>query len=306
MPNIASGHAHGKIILMGEHAVVYGQPAIAMPLKNITLNVSISPCKQLYINCDFYQGLLQSMPELFRSLQVLIEQILKFLNQEKATFKINLNSQIPIERGMGSSAAVAVATTRALFDYFNTPLSNETLLNFVNISETIAHGKPSGIDALLTSHNQPYYFIKGKQPEPIINNLAATLIVADTGITGQTKLAVQNVKQLLEKQPETTQTTIQQLGQLATQSKRALTHNQPVLLGQYMNQAHNLLQNLNISIPELDNLTKTALNAGAYGAKLTGGGLGGCMIALCEPNKASTIQQQLLTAGAKQTWCVHF
>lgn len=300
LKNQATGIAHGKIILMGEHAVVYNEPAIALPLKNLLLKAQIIPHSHLYIECDFYTGLISSMPELFKSLKTLIYTILTEINREDATFKLKLTSDIPIERGMGSSAAVAVATTKAIYNYFNLNLTKEKLLSLVNIAETIAHGKPSGIDALLTSSNEAYYFIKNQKPLPISMNLDATLIVADTGITGQTKLAVQNVKNLVKKRPETN-LIIKKIGKLTNQAHLAMQNNDLNLLGNVMTKAHQALISLQISNKNLDRLVNLSLINGAYGAKLTGGGLGGCMIALVDTQEAQKIAEILKENGAKKT-----
>lgn len=301
MLNNATGLSHGKIILMGEHSVVYNQPAIAIPLTNIQMKAYISKYHKLYIDCDFYTGLLSSMPELFNSLKTLIYYILDEYNLSNETFKLQLESDIPIERGMGSSAAVAVATVKALNNYFSLNLSQEEILKFVNISETIAHGKPSGLDALLTSNYTPYYFIKNQTPIPIETNLEAILIVADSGITGQTKLAVQNVQKLINENTQTIKI-IQQLGELTSDAKDTMINNQPSKLGQLMTLAHKNLQKLNVSNNKIDQLVDVSLGNGALGAKMTGGGLGGCMIALAYKNNTQKINQALKDCGVKNIW----
>ncbi|MGO2082623.1 mevalonate kinase [Vagococcus sp.] len=302
---IGEGIANGKIILLGEHSVVYHQPSIAIPFPAVQIKTTVaSQTGKTKIDCDFYHGLIEEMPELLESLKETIRVCLERLEQTKTPLHLTIESSIPAERGMGSSAAVAVATTRALFDYFDTPLSQKELLEIVDISEKIAHGNPSGLDALMTSSSIPYYYIKGEPFQPINLHLNAWLIVADTGITGQTKEAVTSVaKKLNGPDQDQYKIKIDELGVLALQGKIALEKNQPLLLGKQMTMVHQLLQQLDVSNQTLDLLVQIALQNEALGAKLTGGGRGGCMIALAKDEKtAQKISHALKEAGAKKTW----
>lgn len=297
----AQGTAHGKIILMGEHSVVYHQPAIALPFFSVEVITSIQPSQELTLECDFYQGTVAKMPELLKSLQTTIHTCLDRLGQTEANIAIQIQSTIPIERGMGSSAAVAVATTRAIYRYFNHHLPQSELLAIVDIAEHIAHGNPSGLDALMTSSDIAYRFVKDEGMSPLQSHLDAYLVIADTGETGQTKEAVQAVKQLID-QPHY-QHIIQKLGHYAEEASQCLYHNQAEKLGQFMTQAQQCLRELTVSSPKLDYFVATALQNGALGAKLTGGGRGGCMIALAATKSAAEkIERALLQAKARKTW----
>ncbi|MGX6961188.1 mevalonate kinase [Vagococcus xieshaowenii] len=299
--SIGIGNSHGKIILMGEHSVVYGKPAIAIPFPSVGIIATVTPHpEELMISCEFYQGLVSEMPELLESLRHVITISLDYLNKNE-TLSIGIQSTIPAERGMGSSAAVAVATVRGIFDYFEVSLTNELLLSIVGESEKIAHGNPSGLDALMTSSTTPYFFAKNQFMTPFSLNLDACLIVADTGITGQTKAAVAEIASK-QHQKEVSEM-ISRLGELAEASKIYITNNQPLDLGKAMIASHQLLAKLNVSNDCLDQLVKVALNNGAIGAKLTGGGRGGCMIALAtSKQEAQHIQKALTSHGAKNTW----
>jgi len=302
---IGLGESHGKIILLGEHAVVYNYPSIAIPFPKTSIHTIVAPAEnQTTISCNFYTGLLGDMPELLDSLKECIRLSLSDINETETALDITIKSTIPAERGMGSSAAVAVATTRAIYDYFDIELSQKKLLELVNTSEKIAHGNPSGLDALMTSSSTPYYFKKGKKEIPLKMNLEAVLVVADTGETGQTKEAVESISNKLKGQQETYyQTLINDLGHLPDKGRLALESNQATLLGTYMTQAHNILKELGVSSVTLDNLVETALTHHALGAKLTGGGRGGCMIALASDKiSAHEIAHRLEQQGAKQTW----
>ncbi|MGX7024354.1 mevalonate kinase [Vagococcus hydrophili] len=299
------GEANAKIILLGEHSVVYNQPSIAIPFPAAKTTATIKETvDQTIIHCEFYHGLLDEMPELLESLKETIRVTLKQLGKENYPLEITIESQIPAERGMGSSAAVSVATTRALFDFFDTNLTQENLLAIVDISEKIAHGNPSGLDALMTSSSMPFYYIKGQPFEAINLNLDAYLVVGDTGKTGQTKEAVASIsKKLTGSDSAETKKSIDQLGELAKKGRFFLENNEPTKLGLIMTHVHQLLTKLGVSSPELNQLVETAQKSGAIGAKLTGGGRGGCMIALAHDRiDAEKISQDLVASGAKKTW----
>ncbi|HEL2553839.1 TPA: mevalonate kinase [Streptococcus suis] len=298
------GKANGKIILMGEHAVVYGQPAIAMPFSAVEITAQVRAQGQaLSVACDFYEGLVHKMPKIWESLKHAIRfSLYRIGAPTDPAIHIEISSTIPAERGMGSSAAVAVAVARALFAYYKKELTDSELWDIVQSSEKIAHGNPSGIDATTTSGKSPVFFIKHQPIEPFELTLHAHLVVADTGVTGNTLEAISDVADLLEKKPEAIKL-VEELGNLTRQAKEDLATDQAELLGSRMNQAHALLQELGVSDPSLDKLVSLAQENGALGAKLTGGGRGGCMIALARTAQdAQKLAHILDQAGARQTW----
>ncbi|MDT2757425.1 mevalonate kinase [Enterococcus asini] len=301
MQVIATGVASGKIILMGEHAVVYGKPAIAMPFAATKITATMQQASQDFLTSNYYSGSLAQAPANLMNLQHLISQLRKDFVAPFVDCQIT--STIPAERGMGSSAAVAVAVTRAFLAWQEIPETQELLLKYVNASEKIAHGNPSGIDAAATSGNQPIFFQKELPLEPFELNLTGALIVADTGVKGKTRDTVADVATLLRLQPEKTRSAIDKLGTLTKSARLAISNNQPAVLGQLMNQAQTVLQQLSVSDASLDHLVQVARHNGALGAKLTGGGRGGCMIALARDfAQAKIIANQLENEGAKATW----
>lgn len=301
---IGHGQASGKIILMGEHSVVYGEPAIAFPFQETFISTKVEPNTLMIVECHYFSGKLSEVPPKLKSIQEVILQTLSVLHQENTQLKITITSTIPAERGMGSSAAAAVSIVRALFDYFDVPCTQETLLNLVNRAEDIAHGNPSGIDAAATSGNESLFFIKGHPLETFPMNVSnAFLIVADTGIKGQTREAVRDVAHLFEQNKQAVSKHITELGHLTRLAKQAILADDVYALGKVMNQAQIQLKALTVSNEQLDQLVDVARKNGALGAKLTGGGRGGCMIALADSKKqAVKIAAAIKSTGAVATW----
>lgn len=295
--------AFGKVILMGEHAVVYGQPAIALPLKAMQVTTIIESSNQLEIDTFYFKGELSKAPDNLNNLKAVIRRTLEALEKSNETFRLIIKSNIPAERGVGSSAAVANSIVKAIFNFYEKSLSSDLLFELAQVSEKIAHGNPSGLDTLVTVADYPLYYIRGQKIESFKINCSAYLVVADSGLKGETKLAVGELAKLKETNPEFVNDAIIKLGKLTQLSKDYLVKNNSLQLGKVMSQAHQILKALSISNHSLDNLVVTALDAGALGAKLTGGGKGGCIIALANNEaEAKHISKALQASGALETW----
>ena len=298
------GIAHAKIILVGEHAVVYNQPAIAIPLTNLTVTTTIRPTfSGQTIESSTFHGDLDELGANVEGLRQLILKLLQSLNLVDAPFTLEIETNIPQERGFGASAAFATSITKAFFDYVKAPLSPEQLKHFTDLAEGISHGSASGLDAATVGSDDPIWFVKNETLTAFKMTLTGTLVVADTGIHGQTMHAVNIVKSNLDDDYDLTWQKIVHLGQNAEKVRTDLTHNHPEHVGLLFTAAHHELQSLGVSHPKLDNLVNAALHAGALGAKLTGAGIGGAMFALAKNNDdAITIANALTKAGAQNTW----
>lgn len=299
------GTSHAKIILMGEHSVVYGQPAIALPLPSVQLSVTLSSRQdnQRIIKSRYYHGSLENLPSSMIGIKKLIDTLSARFNDQETGWDLKIESQLPAERGMGSSAASAIAIIRAFFDYYDEPLDRTLLLQLADVEEQITHRSPSGLDAATVSSDKPLFYVKGRIGVPIEMNLDASLVIADTGKKGATKEAILAVKDELKNNNEKAEEHIKHLGELVNQTKDYLVQNDIVKLGDALNFAQTDLVALNVSDPSLDHLIHVARDNGALGAKLTGGGRGGCMIALMQTAMgARRLASILKENGAHDIW----
>mgnify|MGYP000961834703 CR=1 FL=1 len=301
----ASGTSHAKAILIGEHAVVYSQPAIALPITTIRMQVTVTPRPQneQLVQSAFFNGdIRQAKTTRFNGIATLIRQLLVRFDAKTQGFKLNIISDLPPERGMGSSAATAIAVIRCFYAAFDEPLDHDTLLRWADVSEHIIHGNPSGIDAATCSAARPQWLIRGHEPRNIAQPQRGVIVIADSGVQGQTGAAVAAVARLLAANPEEQQH-ITALGQLTRKMALALAEDDIEAIGSMMNAAQTHLQSLGVSSVRLDELISAATKAGALGAKLTGSGMGGCILALTANEQAArVVDRALLQAGATQTW----
>ena len=281
------GFSHSKIILMGEHSVVYGYPAIAIPLKNIQMECIVERSRVPFFHNEK------------DTLSTAVHTALKYLSKKNENIKYKVISDIPPKRGMGSSAAVSIAAIRGVLDYFNRKVDNMTLEKLVNEAEIIAHNTPSGLDAKTCLSDSAIKFIKNKGFKNIDMNLGAYLLIADTGIHGHTRDAIMNIKNMGNKALPM----LEKLGKLTEETEKFIEKKDVVNIGKNMIFAHEELKMLGVSIEKSDILVKTAIAEGAYGAKMSGGGLGGCIIALMESReKAEMTAKKLMEKGAVNIW----
>lgn len=304
LPETASGRAHGKIILIGEHAVVHNEPAIAIPFTSANVEVLIERITgETIINSIYHKGKISQAPETLNNLLRTLEAVCRHFKVAVENMKITIQSNIPAERGMGSSAAVATALVRALFNFFGEELTDDLLDRFVTISEKIAHGNPSGLDAKVVRSDQAVYFIRNQKEDFFDSSLPGYLVVGDTGHHGETIHAVADVSKLVDDVSTGGKQLIHALGNLTNNARSFIEKADIFSLGKVLSKAQEHLRKLTVSNENLDTLIEAALENGALGAKLTGGGRGGCMIALVEDEmQAEKLALALQTAGAVKTW----
>ena len=302
---MTTSSAPGKIILFGEHAVVYGRPALAVPVTQVHADVEVldADCPGIWINAPDIDlnARLKTLPSDHPIASIIhnflfISRISPFPNID-----IKITSTIPVASGLGSGAAVTVALTRELSSHLNYSMTDEEINAFTYEIEKLHHGTPSGIDNTVVTYAKPVYFVKGRPIETFKVGHPFTIVIGNTGISAPTKESVGDVRKLWEGDKSKWENVFDEIGEIAKQARNSIESGRWEELGTLMDQNHQLLQEMTVSSPELDTLVSSAKQAGAPGAKMSGGGRGGNMIALVESEHAETVAKSLMEAGAKST-----
>lgn len=300
---IAVSDAHSKLILVGEHAVVYGKPAIAIPFPLKVRSMIKESSGPITFESAIYTGPIDSIPVKMKGISACIKETLHYLNRPFKGLLIRIDSSIPLGRGLGSSAAIAIAIVRSLFSFYGQKPSQNELFSIVQIAETYAHGKPSGIDMAAVLSECPIWFQKGKEAAPLKAGRPLCIVVSDTGRIGDTHTAVENVRKRYLLEQSKVQKSLEEIEKIADAAKNALLDGNMNLLGKLLDGNQQELIALGVSDDGLNRLIETARNTGALGAKLTGGGLGGCMLALASSlEQARVIAKELMKYGASKCW----
>jgi mevalonate kinase len=300
--------APGKIILFGEHAVVYGRPAIAVPVTQLRAKAVIAPDPlapqgrvQVSAPDVGVEASLDELPD-DHPLALAVRAVMALLSIERLpALRLTVSSTIPIASGLGSGAAVSAAIARALSAFLGHPFADDQVSHIAYQVDQVHHGTPSGIDNTVIAYAQPIFFHRG---QPFLRLCAAqpfTVVIGNSGVPSSTAAVVGDVRRRLEATPEPYETLFDEIAEIAIQARSAIEGGRAGTLGDLMKRNHALLQKLDVSSPELDRLVEAALAAGANGAKLCGAGRGGNMIALAAPESAPVIAGSLRAAGAVNT-----
>jgi hydroxymethylglutaryl-CoA reductase len=299
--NVSGGY--GKIILLGEHAVVYGRHAIATPIP-LAIQAHVQrggDGVQLIIPRWGVEQRLHRSAEKQHSYEKSLAIIFKTLGLERESMRLEIFPNVPRAMGLGGSAAIAVATIRALDHCFELGLDDERVNELAFECEKIAHGTPSGIDNTLSTYGQTMLFRSGESPlrKVIEIDHAVQLVVGISGIESLTAATVARVCKAREAHPELYENIFNQIDSLVIEGVNALVGHKLETLGELMNICHGLLNAMQVSSWELEEMIQIARRHGALGAKLTGGGGGGSIIALCppEPGAADRIESGIREAG---------
>jgi len=297
--------APGKAILFGEHAVVYGKPAIAVPLSGIRAAATgIARANPLAIFAEdlapFPLKIGGEHCDQPNPLALMACLTTKHLGATSIKGDISIRSDIPIASGLGSGAAVSAALGRAIARLHDLEIPDADLNRLVFEVEKLHHGTPSGIDNTVVVFEMPIYFVKGAGAEFINFGKPLRLVLADTEIASLTRDAVADVRSMAHCEPARIARVFDEIGNIVNEARDCIERGARDRLGALMTANHRLLQALTVSSPELDILVDAALGAGALGAKLSGGGRGGNIIALAEDDAVTAIERSLREAGAKR------
>lgn len=245
------------MFLFGEHAVVYGKPGIAMAIKPRVF-VTVRQTKRAQrAKSPYIDGCFEAMG---------------------VSGSVYINSQLPSSSGLGSSAAVTVATLCAINDEFGKKKSREDIANMAfEVEKTVQKGRASPTDTTVSAYGGIVFISKGERRRLPPQNIQ--LVIGDSLVSHSTAKMVEQVSDLKKKHPTIVDPVLDAIEGVSLSAIHHLDN--PKELGRYMNMNHSLLEVLGVGHPQLSRLVFAARNAGAFGAKITGAGGGGCMIALC-------------------------
>lgn len=307
--SVTEASAPGKIILFGEHAVVYGEPAIAAPVSQVRAwaRVSDADGEGVYISAPDLREehwLEESSHDDALAAAVRLVQVAAGL-EKLPSLRIEVRSDIPIASGLGSGAATAAALIRALAHHLHLPdvASNSRVADLTYEVEKIHHGTPSGIDNTVVALEQAIYFVR-RRPSNLIEPFSVaqpvTLLVADSGVRSSTRQVVGDVRRRWQAQRRYFEELFASCGRIADAARSALQDGRLEDVGRLMNENQTVLEAMTVSGPELERLIAAARTAGAAGAKLSGAGRGGNMIALVDEDSLEAVEEVLLRGGARR------
>jgi mevalonate kinase len=302
---MTSASAPGKVILLGEHAVVYGQPALAVPVLQVQARATVvtqsGPTKRGIRIIAPAVDLESELDDLDNQhpLAVAVRMTMRACGVNRPpALDLRIESDIPVAAGLGSGAAVSVAVVRALSQHLDCHLSQAQQSSIAFEVEKLHHGTPSGIDNTVVTFARPVFFVKGQPPTPFDIGRGFDLIVADSGRPSSTAEAVARVRNAYDADRQSVGLTFETIGDLVAEARQAIAAGDIGRLGSLMDENQTQLEKLGVSTPELDTLIAAARSAGASGAKLSGGGLGGNVIALLSGQDEERVMDALRTAGA--------
>ncbi|MEM1537783.1 MAG: mevalonate kinase [Candidatus Nezhaarchaeales archaeon] len=301
--------APGKCIITGEHFVVHGEPALVMAInRRVYVESRLKEGSDVQIasedlglaGCfidDEYKPILGGMrgEAVLKPVKAAVMEVFKEAKTVKG-LDLRIRSQIPVSSGLGSSAALVVASIAAVSRLLEVELSKEELFKLAVEAEKVVHVKPSGIDPLISIGGGIIAFRREEGFLPVKSPVSLPLVLGNTKTPRSTGEMVNRVAKLKEKYPEIIDPLFHSAGRLTIKAIEAVRSGDLVTLGELMNINHELLSAIGVSTPKLDNLVRKAREAGALGAKLTGAGGGGFMVALCPKERVSKVFKAIKNA----------
>jgi mevalonate kinase len=299
---MGKGSGFGKVILFGEHFVVHGVPGIVSAIDSTTDAEVKKTQKGITVKDERKTAKGYSEEKKLQQLES-IERMLKTMKIDpKTPLSLWIGGNLPGFSGLGASAASSVAIARAITEEFGMNLADEKINQIAYEAEKAYAGTPSGIDNTAATYGGLLWFKKNMSGGPdTIEKLSirkpVEIIIGSTGIVANTKAMVEGVAERKKKNPQKYDSLFKQAETLALTGRKALKEFDLKKVGELMNENHRLLQEIGVSCEELDYLVDLARKQGAFGAKLTGGGGGGCMTALTPTRE---LQEAVATAIEKE------
>ena len=292
---------HGKVILLGEHSVVHGRPALALSVqRGAEVSLQASPAvadrTRLHIEpwgVDVDTGRETNLKR--ESLQEAL-RVARAFYDDSLEFSLTAEMRLPSGAGMGSSAALGVAVLRALDQARGLTRPDDEIYERSLAWERVFHGNPSGVDNAMATHGGIALFQKGTPLTRIVPRHPVSLVVAHSGTSSSTKEMVDSVARQFTREPERIGKLFDAIAAIVSNGKLALEQGQLATLGQLLTMNHKLLSSLMLSTDALEEMIQAAMAAGALGAKVTGAGGGGCMIALVD----TPAHKQAVSAALEQ------
>jgi mevalonate kinase len=298
---ISEGIGFGKAILFNEHFVVYGIPSIVSAIGKYTIAKITSSQNNGYKLNDKREATTGYKEGKIEQQKISINNIIKKMNIDIQNdgIDIELCGNLYAASGIGASAASCVAIARALSNHYNLNLSDEEINDIAYEGEKGYHGTPSGVDNTASTYGGLIWFEKSNKNviEKIEIMNPIEIVMGNTGKVANTELAVNGVRERRKNNPQKYDEIFNRAENIAYLAKRAFQEEDLIELGKLMNENHKLLQQIEVSTRELDFLVNIAREHGAYGAKLTGGGLGGNIIAL---TPGRDLQEDIANAFEKE------
>jgi mevalonate kinase len=303
--------APAKIILFGEHFVVYGEPAIVLAIdKRAYAKAEFRDDNKLFLrssnlnlagffeneNFKVEEGNPKEAKMKLEPLKCAVEKVLE-ISGEKVGLNIEVSSTVPVAAGLGSSAAVASAVAAAVGALLNVKMAKEDVFRISFEAEKIMHGTPSGVDPAISTFGGALLFQMDTGFKPLDVKMDIPLVIGNTGVERLTRVQVSKVRSVRDKYPQIFESMMRAARETVLRAIEALKEGDLETLGELMNFNHALLYGLGVSDESLEWLINSARKAGALGAKLTGAGGGGCMIALTDKDKIEKVLEAVQRAG---------
>jgi len=307
------GSAPAKVILVGEHYVVYGEPSIVLAIdRRACATVNLRDDKRIYLRstdlgfAGFFengifkieQGDAKEARLKFEAIRLAVEKVMRTCGQD-AGLNIEINSAVPVAAGLGSSAAVIAAVTAAVGSLLKAKMSKEDVFRITCETEKVVHGTTSGVDPAISTFGGALLFQMDTGFKPLEVKADIPLVVGDTGVKRSTRVQVEKVRSVKENYPSLFEPLRKVAREIVLRAIDAFKENDLDTLGELMNINHALLYGMGVSDESLEWLINASRKAGALGAKLTGAGGGGCMIALARNERLEQVLEAIMNAGGR-------